>query len=246
MADILRLDGVRAGYGPTVIIEDLELTLPEGGLLAVLGRNGVGKSTLMKTIIGETTLHGGTIALAGEPVERLEAHRRSQRGIGFVPQERRVFPSLSVEENLLVAARPGPWSVERVFSLFPNLAERRRNRGTEISGGEQQMLAVGRALVGNPKLLLLDEPMEGLAPVIVDELLAALDVLRRDGSMALILVEQYVRLALDFAPRTVVLDRGRKVFDGESKALAADPHLMASLLGASGSGAASPLKEECP
>lgn len=237
MADIISLDHVTAGYGQTVIIEDLSLALPAGGLLAVLGRNGVGKSTLMKTIIGQTSLHQGDIVFDGEAIGHLEAYRRAQRGVGYVPQERDIFASLTVEENLLVAARPGPWTASRVFEMFPNLAERRRNRGTEISGGEQQMLTIGRALVGNPRLLLLDEPMEGLAPVIVDQLLEALNVLRQDGSLAIILVEQYVRLALDFAPRTVVLDRGRIVFDGESDRLAADPEMMAALLGASGTGA---------
>ena len=234
MADILRLDGVSAGYGQTVILDDLSLMLPAGGLLAVLGRNGVGKSTLMKTIIGQTQLHRGTISFDGNCINSLASHLRSDLGVGYVPQERNIFASLTVEENLLVAARPGRWTVQGVFELFPNLGERRKNRGNEISGGEQQMLTIGRALVGNSRLLLLDEPMEGLAPVIVDELLAALGVLCQDGSLAIILVEQYVRLALEFAPRTVVLDRGRIVFDGESARLAADPEMMATLLGASG------------
>ncbi len=232
---MLRLEGVTAGFGHTVIIENISLALPPGGLLAVLGRNGVGKSTLMKTVIGQTRLHGGRITLEGVEVSQLPSHRRSRLGIGYVPQTRDVFPSLTVEENLRIAARPGKWTLERVYEVFPNLAERRTNAGTDISGGEQQMLAIGRALMGDPKLLLLDEPMEGLAPVIVEQLIEAFDLLRKDGSLAIVLVEQYVQLALDFAPRTIVLDRGRVVFDGKSEDLAADAELQASLLGASGS-----------
>jgi branched-chain amino acid transport system ATP-binding protein len=235
MTDMLRLDGVTAGFGHTVIIENVSLSIPPGGLLAVLGRNGVGKSTLMKTIVGQTRLHAGQIHFEGAAVGQLATHRRSRLGVGYVPQTRDVFPSLSVEENLLVAARPGKWTTERVYQLFPNLAERRHNAGTDISGGEQQMLAIGRALMGDPKLLLLDEPMEGLAPVIVDQLMEAFAVLRK-ADLAIVLVEQYVQLALDFAPRTIVLDRGRVVFDGDSAALAADETLKHSLLGASGQG----------
>ncbi len=235
---MLRLEKVTAGYGPTVILEDISLALGRGEVLAVLGRNGAGKTTLMKTIVGQTRLHSGQIALRGESIGPLPAHRRSGLGIGYCPQTRDIFPSLTVEENLLVAARPGPWNVERVFDLFPNLAERRRNGGTQISGGEQQMLTVGRALMGNPGILLLDEPMEGLAPLLVEQLLKAFTVLRRDGDLAIVLVEQYVHLALNFAPRAIVLDRGRVVFDGASDALASDQHRMTALLGASGNAAA--------
>ncbi|HXP12354.1 MAG TPA: ABC transporter ATP-binding protein [Stellaceae bacterium] len=238
MAAMLRLEKVTSGYGPTVILEDISLDLGRGEVLAVLGRNGAGKTTLMKTIVGQTRLHAGRIELAGESIGPVPAHRRSGLGIGYCPQTRDIFPSLTVEENLLVAARPGPWTAARVFDLFPNLAERRRNGGTQISGGEQQMLTVGRALMGNPGILLLDEPMEGLAPLLVDQLLDAFAVLRRDGDLAIVLVEQYVYLALNFAPRTVVLDRGQKVFDGRSDELASDRVRMTALLGASGNAAA--------
>ena len=231
---MLTLEGVTAGYGHTVIVDEVDLTLPAGGLLAVLGRNGVGKSTLMKTIIGQTRLRKGDIRFAGESIAAKPAYARSRLGVGYVPQTRDVFPSLTVEENLLIAARPGKWTLERVFDLFPNLAGRRTNKGTEISGGEQQMLSIGRALMGNPSLLLLDEPMEGLAPVIVEQLLAAFDTLRQDGDLALILVEQYVNLALDFSPVTIVLDRGRVVFSGESERLRRDQELMAELIGTGG------------
>jgi len=238
MAAMLRLEKVTSGYGPTVILEDISLDLGRGEVLAVLGRNGAGKTTLMKTIVGQTRLHAGQIELAGESIGPVPAHRRSGLGIGYCPQTRDIFPSLTVEENLLVAARPGPWTAARVFDLFPNLAERRRNGGTQISGGEQQMLTVGRALMGNPGILLLDEPMEGLAPLLVEQLLKAFALLRRDGDLAIVLVEQYVHLALNFAPRAIVLDRGRVVFDGASDALASDQGLMTALLGASGNAAA--------
>ncbi|EME68149.1 branched-chain amino acid ABC transporter, ATP-binding protein [Paramagnetospirillum caucaseum] len=231
---MLRLEGVTAGYGHTVILEGVDLSLPPGGLLAVLGRNGVGKSTLMKTIVGQTRLRQGEIRFGSEAVSGLPSYRRSRMGIGYVPQTRDVFPSLTVEENLRIAARPGKWTIERVFELFPNLAARRGNKGTEISGGEQQMLSIGRALMGNPSLLLLDEPMEGLAPVIVEQLLESFRMLRQDGDLAIILVEQYVNLALDFSPTTIVLDRGRVVFSGESERLRRDQSLMADLLGAGG------------
>lgn len=231
---MLRLENVTAGFGHTVILEDVSLSIAPGGLLAVLGRNGVGKSTLMKTIVGQTRLRGGEVRFRGNDVSRLPPYQRSGIGIGYVPQTRDIFPSLSVEENLLIAARPGKWTAERVFDLFPNLAARRSNRGTEISGGEQQMLSIGRALIGNPSVLLLDEPMEGLAPVIVEQLLRVFDILRSDGSLAIVLVEQYVQLALNFSPRTIILDRGRVVFDGESSRLASDAGMMAALLGASG------------
>ena len=167
MPDALRLDGVRAGYGETVVLEDVGFTLPQRSSLAVLGRNGVGKTTLLATIMGHTTFHGGRIEYEGEAIDGLPAYARNRRGIGYVPQAREIFPSLTVHENLVVAERPGPWTLERVYDLLPRLAERRHHRGNQISGGEQQMLAIARALMGNPSLLLLDEPLEGLAPLIV-------------------------------------------------------------------------------
>jgi branched-chain amino acid transport system ATP-binding protein len=229
----LRLDDLRAGYGDTVVLEGVSLELPPGGTLAVLGRNGVGKTTLLATIMGHTTLHGGALSFAGTSIAGLPPYRRSRLGIGFVPQEREIFRSLTVEENLVVAARPGRWTLERVYDFFPSLAERRRNRGNALSGGEQQMLAIGRALMGNPSLLLLDEPLEGLAPVIVDAVLKGLDRLRREDDLAMLLVEQHARLALELAERAIVLDRGRIVYAGESRMLSQAPERLAELMGVS-------------
>ena len=229
--DGLILDGVEAGYGETVIIERISLALPPGGTLAVLGRNGVGKTTLLATIMGHTNLRAGRIVFAGRDISTMPTYGRARLRIGFVPQEREVFGSLTVAENLSVAARPGNWSSDRVYDLFPPLAARRDNRGNQLSGGEQQMLAIGRALMGNPALLLMDEPLEGLAPVIVDGLLAAFERLKRDTDLALVLIEQHARIALEFAIAAIVLDRGNIVFSGASRDLLAAPERLGSLLG---------------
>jgi branched-chain amino acid transport system ATP-binding protein len=227
----LMLDGVSAGYADTIVLEAITLGLPPGGTLALLGRNGVGKTTLLATIMGHTRLRAGSIRFAGREIAALPPFRRARLGIGFVPQEREIFPSLSVAENLLVAARPGRWSLPRVYEFFPALAERRHHRGNQLSGGEQQMLAIGRALIGNPSLLLMDEPLEGLAPVIIDALLAGLDRLKREDDLALLLVEQHARLALELAQDAIVLDRGAIVFSGASRTLLDDPDRLDALMG---------------
>jgi branched-chain amino acid transport system ATP-binding protein len=230
----LILDGVSAGYGDTVVLDRISLRLTPGQTLAVLGRNGVGKTTLLATIMGHTRLLGGGIRFAGEEIAALPPYRRARLGIGFVPQEREIFPSLTVEENLTVAQRPGQWTLARVYDFFPSLAERRRNHGNQLSGGEQQMLAIGRALMGNPTLLLMDEPLEGLAPVIVDALLAGLDRLKREDELALLLVEQHAQLALELAQNAIVLDRGVIVFTGASRELREAPQRLNTLMGVAG------------
>jgi branched-chain amino acid transport system ATP-binding protein len=238
MSDCLALRDVSAGYGETVVLDGLSLALEAGVTLSVLGRNGVGKTTLLATVLGHTSLHAGQIAFEGQPIESLRTYQRARLGIGYVPQEREIFPSLSVDENLTVAiranGRPARWTRERVYELFPRLAERRRNMGNQLSGGEQQMLSIGRALMGNPSLLLLDEPLEGLAPVIVDALIAALRRLREDDGLTIVLVEQHARLALEFAARAVILDRGKIVYDGESQPLVDDPQKLSDLIGVAG------------
>jgi len=230
MPDFLRLSGVRSGYGETVVLEDIGFSLPERGSLAVLGRNGVGKTTLLSTLIGHTTFHSGSIEYRGRPIEGLLAYERARLGIGYVPQEREIFPSLSVEENLTVAAQPGRWTLERVYELFPGIARRRGHMGNQISGGEQQMLAIGRALMGNPSLLLMDEPLEGLAPIIVESLLMALARLIREESLTVVLVEQHAKLALEVTQDAVVLNRGRVSYLGTSAELLADPNRLTSLI----------------
>jgi len=231
MPDALRLSALRAGYGETVILEDVSLTLPERGSLAVLGRNGVGKTTLMATIMGHTTFHGGEISFLGQSVSRIPVYERVRRGIGYVPQGRDIFPSLSVEENLTVASREGKrWTLERVYDLFPRLGERRHHRGNQISGGEQQMLAIGRALMGNPTLLLMDEPLEGLAPIIVEALLQSLKRLMTEDALAVILVEQHAKLALQVTQSALVMSRGRVIHHGASSELLADPERLARLV----------------
>ena len=229
-AAALSVSGLRAGYGETVILEDVAFELPARGSLAVLGRNGVGKTTLLATIMGHTTLHAGRIVFDNQPIESKPVYARSRAGIGYVPQEREIFPSLSVEENLTVASRPGRWNLQRVYDLFPRLAERRHHRGNQISGGEHQMLAIGRALMGNPSLLLLDEPLEGLAPIIIENLLISLKKLLSEDSLAIVLVEQHAKVALQVTQEALVLSRGRIIHHGPSAALLAQPERLASLV----------------
>jgi len=230
MPEGLTLSGVRAGYGETVVLEDIAFSLPERGSLAVLGRNGVGKTTLLSTVIGHTTFHSGTIEYRGTPIAGLPAYERVRLGIGYVPQEREIFPSLTVEENLTVATRPGRWNLERVYELFPGIERRRAHMGNQISGGEQQMLAIGRALMGNPTLLLMDEPLEGLAPIIVESLLKALARLIREEALTVVLVEQHAKLALEVTQDALVLNRGRVSYLGTSAELLADPQRLTSLI----------------
>ena len=228
---LLRLENVRAGYGDATVLHDVSLELPEHGSLAVLGRNGVGKSTLLLTIMGLTQMRGGTIKWRGADMARMPSYRRAWSGIGWVAQEREIFPSLTVDENLTVAARPGPWDLRTVFKLFPRLSERRRNMGNQLSGGEQQMLATARALMTNPALLLLDEPLEGLAPVIVDELVSAIKAMLADRRIAIILVEQHTEMALELTAEAVVLERGAIAHRAHSADLAKDHATLERLVG---------------
>jgi len=230
MAELLAVEGVRAGYGGSVVLEDVSLRLEEGDSLALLGRNGVGKTTLLVTLMGFTEMHRGSIRLRGTEITGFAAHQRARAGLGWVPQERMMYPSLTVEEHLTAVARPGQWNVDAVYGLFPRLAERKRNFGNQLSGGEQQMLAIARALMVNPKLLLLDEPMEGLAPLIVQELMRVMGKLVDSGAMAIIIVEQHARLALSLARQALVLDRGRVVHRSDSKSLLDDPGTLHRLV----------------
>jgi branched-chain amino acid transport system ATP-binding protein len=232
MPEALVLKGVTAGYGETHVLESIDLALAAGESLSIIGRNGVGKSTLLETVMGHTTLHAGTIALDGRRIDAAPAYERARAGLAYVPQEREIFASLSVLENLEIGARPGPWNAARLVELFPNLQRRLGNAGTQLSGGEQQMLAIARALMTNPSTLLMDEPTEGLAPVIVQALARVLARLRAEDGLSIVLVEQNSRVALDFCERTVVMDRGRIVYDGESERLRRDPDTLASLIAA--------------
>jgi branched-chain amino acid transport system ATP-binding protein len=228
---LLTLDNVTAGYGPAVVLHGVSLAVPEHGSLAVLGRNGVGKSTLLLTIMGYTQLRGGSVRWRGQDVSQMPPHRRAAGGIGWAAQEREIFPSLTVEENLTVAARPGPWTLATVYQLFPRLAERRANMGNQLSGGEQQMLAIARALMINPALMLLDEPFEGLAPVIVDELTAAMKTMLADRSIAIVLVEQHTDIALELTAEAIVLERGAVVHRAPSRELQKDLPTLERLVG---------------
>jgi branched-chain amino acid transport system ATP-binding protein len=233
MAELVGLDGVTAGYGESVVLDDVSLALDEGDSLALLGRNGVGKTTLLVTLMGLTRVHGGALRWRGGNLAALSTFQRAQAGIGWVPQERYMWASLTIEEHLTAVARPGRWTVERIYALFPRLQERRANFGNQLSGGEQQMLAIARALVVNPALLLLDEPMEGLAPIIVQDLMKVIRSLVAEGGMAVVIVEQHAKLALSLTRQTVVLDRGRIVHRGASDELLNDPETLHRLVAVS-------------
>ena len=231
MTEALAFDQVSAGYGEAVVLDKLSFDLPQGQSLAILGRNGVGKTTLLETLMGNTKVSHGQIRWQGANITRLATPRRVAAGLGWVPQEREVFPSLTVEENLSVVARKGAWNLPRVYGLFPRLKERCGNYGNQLSGGEQQMLAIGRALMTNPKILLLDEPMEGLAPIIVEELAEAIRRMCTQEGLASIVVEQHPVLALSMTEKVIVLERGMVVHQGRSAGLAANHGLLDQLLG---------------
>src|SRR5262245_40055727 len=237
MPDLLTLENLRAGYGEAVVLPGMTLSLPESQVLALLGRNGTGKTTLINSIVGITRRFGGSIGVAGCDITLMRPDQRARAGIGWVPQERNIFRSLTVEENMTAVAQPGPWTVAKVYEMFPRLKERRNNFGNQLSGGEQQMLAIGRALTLNPKVLLLDEPTEGLAPIIVDELLKALGVITRSGGTCSVIVEQNAQKILGLADRVVILERGAIVHDAASAALKADPAVLERYLGIAGAAA---------
>lgn len=231
MSELLKVEKLSAGYGEAVVLNEVSFALGEGQTLALLGRNGTGKTTLINTLAGATRQHGGSIALGGVALHKLASHERAAAGIGWVPQERNIFKSLTVHENLTAVARPGKWTPDRVYEMFPRLAERKANLGTQLSGGEQQMLAVGRALVVNPRLLLLDEPLEGLAPIIVAELLKAIARITREEGLSAIIVEQHPQAILAISDSAVVLDHGTVVHTDTAAALRAAPELLDRLLG---------------
>lgn len=222
MRDLLVLDKVTAGYGNSIVLEDVSFSMKDGESIALLGRNGVGKTSLLVTLMGLTRLHGGSIHWAGQDIARVPTYKRSHAGLGWVPQERYMFPSLTVEEHLTVVARPGEWDLKKIYEVFPRLLERKNNMGNQLSGGEQQMVAIARALMTNPRILLLDEPMEGLAPIIVQDLMRVLRALIKDKGLSVIIVEQHARLALSVTERAIVLDRGRIVHASDSASLLAD------------------------
>jgi branched-chain amino acid transport system ATP-binding protein len=228
---VLSLKDVRAGYGGATVLHGITLDLSENGSLALLGRNGVGKSTLLLTIMGYTQMRAGSIAWRGKDITRFAPHNRARAGIGWVAQEREIFPSLSVEENLTTTARPGSWDLAGVYRMFPRLKERRGNMGNQLSGGEQQMLAMARALMTNPSLLLLDEPLEGLAPVIVEELTKAITAMLSERRTAIILVEQHTDIALELTEQAIVLERGAVVHHGASAELRKDVATLERLVG---------------
>ena len=231
MSDILRIEGLSAGYGEAIVLSGIDLSVAEGEALAVLGRNGMGKTTLINSIVGVTRQFGGRMLLDGKDIIHMPPERRAHSGIGWVPQERNIFRSLTVEENLTAVARPGPWTLKKIYEFFPRLEERRGNLGNALSGGEQQMLAIGRALILNPRIVLLDEPLEGLAPIIIDELLKALRQIVREEGLSAILVEQNAKKILGITDRVVILERGMVAYSGDSASLKDNQALLDSHLG---------------
>jgi branched-chain amino acid transport system ATP-binding protein len=231
MANLLEVEKLKAGYGEAVVLPQISFAMTEGQVLGVLGRNGTGKTTLINSLVGVTRRFAGSIRLDGKDLTRLRPDQRAHAGIGWVPQERNIFRSLTVEENLTAVARAGSWTLEKIYKLFPRLQERKTNFGSQLSGGEQQMLAVGRALVLNPRILLLDEPLEGLAPILVEELLEALGGIIRGEGVSAILVEQNARKVLSVTDRVAILDRGSIVFEGSSEALLRNLGILETYLG---------------
>ena len=231
MADLLRIENLRAGYGEAVVLPDMSLRLPEGQVLALLGRNGTGKTTLINSIVGVTRRFGGTINLSGRDVTAMRPDQRARAGIGWVPQERNIFRSLTVEENMTAVAQPGPWTVAKVYEMFPRLKERRNNFGNQLSGGEQQMLAIGRALMGRPSLLMLDEPSLGLAPIVIEQVFDRILELNKRTGLGVLLVEQNSAMALEIANRAFVLETGVITLSGPSAVLADDPRIREAYLG---------------
>ena len=231
MAELLKVDGLTAGYGEAVILTDISFKIAEGEALALLGRNGMGKTTLINSIVGVTRHIGGKIYLEGLDISAMRPDQRAHSGIGWAPQERNIFRSLTVEENMTAVAQPGPWTLAKVYSLFPRLYERRSNMGNQLSGGEQQMLAVARALILNPRIILLDEPLEGLAPIIIEELLAALRKIIREEGLSAILVEQNAQKILGVTDMALIVERGRVVHQSDSASLQANRVLLESYVG---------------
>jgi branched-chain amino acid transport system ATP-binding protein len=231
MPELLAIERLCAGYGDAIVLSDISFRLDEGQSIALLGRNGMGKTTLVNSIVGVTRYRGGSITLAGRDITRLPPEQRAMLGVGWVPQERNIFKSLTVEENLTAIARPGKWTPQRVFELFPRLGERPQNLGNALSGGEQQMLAIGRALVLNPRIMLLDEPLEGLAPIIVEELLRVLHRIIREEGLSAILVEQNAQKVLGVTDRVIIIERGAIIHEGDSAALKADRALLETHIG---------------
>jgi branched-chain amino acid transport system ATP-binding protein len=231
MPDLLNVQGLTAGYGEAIVLTDVTFKMAEGRALALLGRNGMGKTTLVNSIVGVTRHISGTIGLDGRDITGLRPDQRAHAGIGWVPQERNIFRSLTVEENMTAIERPGPWTLAKVYTLFPRLAERRRNLGNQLSGGEQQMLAIGRALILNPRIILLDEPLEGLAPILIAELLTALRKIIREEGLSAILVEQNAQKILGVTDQAIIIERGSIVYQGDSATLKADQATLETYVG---------------